>query len=108
MAAMTEWERIKKEQGGAVTAVPATSDATVEAPASPRTSSAEGRFRWSGRFGLLAKITLFLFLILVPLAVLTWSISVQSLRTNLTEEFTSKGSAIAKGLANTAVDLGLT
>ena len=101
MAAMTEWERIKKEQGRAVAAVPVTSDAPVEAPASPRTSQAEGRFRWSGRFGLLTKITFFLFLILVPLAVL-------SLRTNLTEEFTSKGSAIAKGLANTAVDLVLT
>jgi methyl-accepting chemotaxis protein len=60
------------------------------------------------RFGLLAKITAFMFVILVPLAVLTWWISVQALRANLTEEFTSKGSAIAKGLANSGVDLILT
>jgi methyl-accepting chemotaxis protein len=109
MAAMSEWERIKKEQGRAATAAaPATSDATVEAAASPRTSRAEHGPRWTGRIGLLPKITGFLLLILVPLAALTWAISVQSLRTNLTEEFTSKGSAIAKGLANSAVDLVLT
>ncbi|HKZ05556.1 MAG TPA: methyl-accepting chemotaxis protein [Methylomirabilota bacterium] len=65
--------------------------------------------RWGGvRFGLLAKITTFMFLILVPLAALTWWISVQSLRANLTDEFTSKGSAIARGLANSGVDLILT
>ena len=108
MAAMTEWERIKREQGrAAAAAVPVTSDPPVE-PSPPRTSRSEGGFRWSGRFGLLAKIMAFLLLILVPLAALTWTISVQSLRTNLTEEFTSKGSAIARGLANTAVDLVLT
>ena len=61
-----------------------------------------------GPFGLAAKITIFMFLILVPLAALTWWISVQALRANLTEEFTSKGSAIAKGLANSGVDLILT
>ena len=109
MAAMTQWERIKKEQGrAAAAAVRPASEAPVEPPPSPRASRAEGARWWSGRFGLLAKITLFLLLILVPLAVLTWTISVQSLRTNLTAEFTSKGSAIAKGLANSAVDLVLT
>src|SRR6185436_10840500 len=102
MAAMSEWERIKKEQGrAAAAAVPATSDAPA-APPAPRTSRVGGAFRWSGQFGLLAKIMGFLLLILIPLAVLTWAISVQSLRTNLTEEFTSKG------LANSAVDLVLT
>src|SRR6185503_13178071 len=108
MAAMSEWERIKKEQGrAAAAAVPATSDAPA-APPAPRTSRVGGAFRWSGQFGLLAKIMGFLLLILIPLAALTWAISVQSLRSKLTEEFTSKGSAIAKGLANSAVDLVLT
>ncbi len=64
--------------------------------------------RWSGRFGLLAKITVFMLLVLVPLAVITWTLSVQTLRTDLTQEFTDKGAAIAKGLANSAVDLILT
>ena len=78
-----------------------------EAAATPAPPAVTARAR-GRRFGLLAKITTFLFLILVPLAALTWWISVQSLRANLTEEFTSKGSAIAKGLANSGVDLILT
>jgi len=60
------------------------------------------------RFGLLPKIILFLAATLVPLAAITWWISVHSLTTNLTEEFTSKGSAIAKSLASSGVDLLLT
>src|SRR5438067_1577003 len=50
------------------------------------------------RFGLLAKIILFLAAVLIPLAAVTWYISVQTLRRQMTEEFTSKGGAIA-GLA---------
>jgi methyl-accepting chemotaxis protein len=57
------------------------------------------------RFGLLPKIVLFLIAALVPLAAVTWFISVQMLRRNLAEEFTSKGTAIAKSLASTSVDL---
>ena len=60
------------------------------------------------RFGLLPKIILFLTATLGPLAAITWWISVQSLTTNLTEEFTSKGTAIAKSLASSGVDLLLT
>jgi twitching motility protein PilJ len=60
------------------------------------------------RFGLLPKIILFLFVALVPLAAITWYISVQTLRQNMTEEFTSKGMAIAKSLASSSVDLLLT
>jgi methyl-accepting chemotaxis protein len=96
MAGMTEWERLRAEQPRGA----------AEAPAQKRDAD-EGP-EWSGRFSLLAKITTFLFLILIPLAALTWVISVQSLRTNLIGEFTSKGSAIAKGLANSGVDLILT
>jgi twitching motility protein PilJ len=60
------------------------------------------------RFGLLSKIILFLAVTLVPLAAITWWISVRALTTNLTEEFTSKGTAIAKSLASSGVDLLLT
>jgi len=60
------------------------------------------------RFGLLTKIIVFLFAALVPLAAITWYISVQTLRQNMTEEFTSKGMAIAKSLASSSVDLLLT
>lgn len=60
------------------------------------------------RFGLLPKIILFLAATLVPLAAVTWWISVQALTRNMTEEFTSKGSAIAKSLASSGVDLLLT
>jgi methyl-accepting chemotaxis protein len=59
-------------------------------------------------FGLLPKIILFLAATLLPLAALTWWISVQSLTRNMTEEFTSKGTAIAKSLASSGVDLLLT
>ena len=60
------------------------------------------------RLGLLDKIILFLAVTLVPLAAITWWISVRALTTNLTDEFTSKGSAIAKSLASSGVDLLLT
>jgi methyl-accepting chemotaxis protein len=94
MAAKTERGRVKAEPARGAEETPP----PVAAPA---------RRGWA-RFGLLAKITTFMFLILIPLAALTWLISVQALRANLTEEFTSKGSAIAKGLANSGVDLILT
>jgi methyl-accepting chemotaxis protein len=60
------------------------------------------------RFGLLAKIILFLAAVLIPLAAVTWYISVQTLRRQMTEEFTSKGGAIANSLASSGVDLILT
>jgi twitching motility protein PilJ len=60
------------------------------------------------RLGLLSKLILFLAITLVPLAAITWWISVRALTTNLTDEFTSKGTAIARGLASSAVDLLLT
>ena len=60
------------------------------------------------RFGLLPKIIVFLFAALVPLAAITWYVSVQTLRQKMTEEFTSKGMAIAKSLASSSVDLLLT
>jgi len=60
------------------------------------------------RLGLLWKIILFLTVTLVPLAAITWWISVRALTTNLTDEFTSKGSAIARSLASSGVDLLLT
>jgi twitching motility protein PilJ len=56
----------------------------------------------------LPKIALFLVLILVPLAAITWFVSVRALEQNLTDEFTSKGSAIANTLASSGVDLVLT
>src|SRR5881296_2052917 len=60
------------------------------------------------RLGLLGKIIMFLAVTLIPLAVITWWISVRALTTNLTEEFTSKGTAIARSLASSSVDLLLT
>ena len=66
------------------------------------------RKRFRLRFGLLAKIILFLAAVLIPLGAITWTISVRALRENMTAEFTTKGAAIAKSLANSAVDLLLT
>jgi methyl-accepting chemotaxis protein len=54
---------------------------------------------------LLAKMVLFLAAVLVPLALVTWAISVQSLRNNLHAEFASKGLAIATSLASTGVEM---
>jgi methyl-accepting chemotaxis protein len=64
--------------------------------------------RYRTHFGLLPKIILFLTATLIPLAAITWWISVQALTRSMTEEFTSKGSAIAKSLASSGVDLLLT
>ena len=66
----------------------------AETPASPKV-----------RFRLLTKIVVFLLLVLVPLAAVSSYFAYQSLRTNLTEEFTNKGTAIAKSLASSSVDL---
>ena len=60
------------------------------------------------RLGLLSKLILFLAVTLVPLAAITWWISVRALTSNLTDEFTSKGTAIARSLSSSAVDLLLT
>jgi twitching motility protein PilJ len=60
------------------------------------------------RFGLLFKIILFLAAVLMPLATVTWYASVETLRQKMTDEFTSKGSAIANSLASSGVDLILT
>jgi twitching motility protein PilJ len=60
------------------------------------------------RLGLLSKLIVFLAVTLVPLAAITWWISVRALTTNLTDEFASKGTAIARSLASSAVDLLLT
>lgn len=60
------------------------------------------------RFGLLPKIVLFLAAALMPLAAITWWIAVQALTTKMTEEFSSKGTAIARSLASSGVDLLLT
>jgi twitching motility protein PilJ len=62
------------------------------------------RRRWL-RVGLLAKIILFLATVLIPLAAVTAYVSVDALRERMTEEFTSKGSAIANSLANAGVDM---
>jgi twitching motility protein PilJ len=57
------------------------------------------------RFGLLGKITVFLVLILVPLAAASWTLAYRSLQDNLTREFTDKGSAVANSLASSGADL---
>ena len=57
------------------------------------------------RFGLLGKITLFLVLVLVPLAAVSWMVAYRSLQDSLTREFTDKGSAIANSLASSGADL---
>jgi twitching motility protein PilJ len=57
------------------------------------------------RFGLLTKIIVFLTIVLVPLAAITWYASVRTLRKEMTDEFTSKGTAIANSLASSGVDL---
>ena len=57
------------------------------------------------RFGLLPKIIVFLAAVLIPLAAITWSVSVRTMRERMTDEFTSKGTAIANSLASSGVDL---
>jgi methyl-accepting chemotaxis protein len=71
------------------------------APVGQPAEGAESRVR----FGLLGKITLFLVLVLVPLAAVSWSVAYRSLQENLTREFTDKGSAIANSLASSGADL---
>ncbi len=65
----------------------------------------EERARPKIRLGLRGKIVLFLMAALVPLAAVTWYVSARSLRASMTEEFTSKGEAIASSLASSGVDL---
>jgi methyl-accepting chemotaxis protein len=60
------------------------------------------------RFRLSTKIILFVVAVLVPLAALTWTISVRAIRHSMSDEFTSKGTTIAASLASSAVDLILT
>ena len=55
--------------------------------------------------GLFAKLLVFIAAVLVPLAAVTWYVSVQTLRKQMTDEFTSKGTAIANSLASSGVDL---
>jgi len=51
------------------------------------------------RFGLARKIILFVAAVLLPLGAVTWTLSVWAIRESMTDEFTSKGTAIATGLA---------
>src|SRR5256885_7044044 len=60
------------------------------------------------RFGVLPKMVLFLAVVLLPLAAITWYVSVRTLREEMTNEFASKGTAIASSLASSGVDLILT
>ncbi len=57
------------------------------------------------RFGLARKIILFVAAVLLPLGAVTWTVSVWAIRESMTDEFTSKGTAIATSLANSGVDL---
>src|SRR5258706_14960242 len=57
------------------------------------------------RFGLLGKITVFLVLVLVPLAAVSWTVAYRSLQDNLTREVTDKGSAIANSLGSSGAEL---
>ena len=62
--------------------------------------------QWGRRgLGLLGKIVVFLVTALVPLAAVTWYVSARSIKTAMTEEFVSKGEAIASSLASSGVDL---
>jgi methyl-accepting chemotaxis protein len=70
-----------------------------------REHRADGTTAGRVRFSLLAKITLFLVVILIPLAAVSWIIAYRSLQDNLTREFTDKGSAIANSLASSGADL---
>jgi twitching motility protein PilJ len=57
------------------------------------------------RFSLRTKIVVFLLALLIPLAAASSYFAYQSLENNLTNEFTNEGSAIAKSLATSSVDL---
>lgn len=86
------WRRRVMRKGAAGTGLG--SDHAAESATGPRV-----------RFGLLGKITLFLVVVLVPLAAVSWTIAYRSLQENLTREFTDKGSAIANSLASSGADL---
>jgi methyl-accepting chemotaxis protein len=75
----------------------------VEGPESPAETAPVPASR--ARFGLLGKITIFLVLVLLPVAIVSWVIAYRSLQENLTREFTDKGSAIANSLSSSAADL---
>ncbi len=66
---------------------------------------AEGTATPKVRFSLRTKIVVFLLAVLMPLAVVSSYFAYQSLETNLTAEFTNKGTAIANSLASSSVDL---
>lgn len=66
---------------------------------------AEGTATPKVRFSLRTKIVVFLLAVLMPLAVASSYFAYQSLQTNLTAEFTNKGTAIANSLASSSVDL---
>jgi methyl-accepting chemotaxis protein len=68
-------------------------------------NGAEGTATPKVRFSLRTKIVVFLLAVLVPLAVVSSYFAYQSLETNLTAEFTNKGTAIANSLASSSVDL---
>ncbi len=57
------------------------------------------------RFGLLAKITVFMAVVLISLAVVSWMVAYRSLQDTLTAEFTDKGGVIATSLAGSVPDL---
>jgi methyl-accepting chemotaxis protein len=82
---------------------PAVSTDTVTTRAVPAAADRPSWLRF--RLGLLAKIILFLAAVLVPLAAITAYVSVDALREKMTQEFTSKGSAIASRLASSSEDL---
>src|SRR5262245_6268935 len=84
---------------------PAASPDTVTARAAAIEAERPSWLRFRLRFGLLSKIILFLAAVLVPLAAVTAYVSVDALRDQMTEEFTSKGSAIASRLASSSEDL---
>jgi methyl-accepting chemotaxis protein len=54
---------------------------------------------------LRVKLIAFLTIILVPLALVTWTIAVQQLHTTMTAELVSKGAVIATTVASTSADL---
>jgi methyl-accepting chemotaxis protein len=66
---------------------------------------AEGAATAKVRFSLRTKIVVFLLAVLIPLAAASSYFAYQSLENNLTNEFTNEGSAIAKSLATSSVDL---
>lgn len=56
--------------------------------------------RWPGpRLGVLGKLTVLLAAVLVPLAAVSWMVTLHALRSRLTEELAARGRAIATALA---------